>query len=99
MNLTELFALFIGLIAALITAFVIPYIKAKFTAEQLSTLTKWVDVGVSAAEQIFSISGQGDAKKQYVLNFLESKGYTVNTDEVDTLIEAAVNKLAGALKG
>ena len=99
MDLTELFALFIGLIAALITAFVIPYIKAKFTAEQLSTLTKWVDVGVSAAEQIFSISHQGDAKKQYVLNFLESKGYTVNTDEVDTLIEAAVNKLTGALKG
>ena len=97
MDLTQLFISFLGLVVALVTAFLIPYIKAKLTTEQLSTLITWVDIGVSAAEQLFN-SGEGEAKKQYVLNFLESKGYKVYSDEIDKMIEAAVNELTGALK-
>ena len=97
MDLTQLFVSFLGLVVALVTAFLIPYIKAKLTTEQLSTLITWVDIGVSAAEQLFN-SSEGEAKKQYVLNFLESKGYKVYSDEIDKMIEAAVNELAGALK-
>lgn len=99
MDLTEITNTVITLAVMIITAFLIPVIRQKLTAEQRETLNAWVDIGVKAAEQVFKETKQGQAKKQYVLNFLKSKGYNINSDEVDLMIEAAVNKLTGALKG
>ena len=35
-------------------------------------------------------------KKWYVLKFLESKGFSVNEDEIDNFIESAVHELKKA---
>jgi len=99
MDITEITNTVITLAVMIITAFLIPVIKQKLTAEQRETLNAWVNIGVKAAEQVFTETKQGKSKKQYVLNFLKSKGYNINSDEVDLMIEAAVNKLTTALKG
>lgn len=52
-----------------------------------------MSIAVSAAEQIYTSSGKGTAKKQYVLEFLNSKGFTVDMDSLDKLIESAVYAL------
>ena len=50
-------------------------------------------IAVSAAEQIFKGSGRGEEKKQYVIAWLKERGFTVDENELDALIEAAVYEL------
>lgn len=83
----------IALIAAVITAFVIPLVKAKISKEKLEKIKMWVNIAVEAAEQIYAGSGRGAAKKEYVVEFLNAKGYTLDPDSLDNLIEAAVFNL------
>lgn len=42
---------------------------------------------------IYAGTGRGQEKKEYVLKFLNSKGFTLNTDEIENLIESAVLEL------
>lgn len=89
-DLTEIVSVVITLIITLISAFLIPYIKAKTKAEQFAKIQKWAIVAVEAAEMIYKGAGRGEEKKAYVKACLESKGYTLDVDEIENLIEAAV---------
>ena len=51
-DITPIIEAVAALIAALITAFVIPYIKGKTTANQQQQINAWVRIAVSAAEEI-----------------------------------------------
>ena len=53
---------------------------------------KWVEIAVMAAQQLYH-NLDGRMRKEYVVRFLERKGYDVDTQEVDSAIEAAVLKL------
>ena len=92
-DLTPVITAVLTLAVALVTTFLIPYLRARLTAEQLDTIKRWVNIAVRAAEMIFSGTGQGAAKKAYVVDFLNSKGFTLNEKEIDNLIEAAVLEL------
>ena len=92
MELTEIVKIIIELVAATASLWLIPWLRAKLNAEQVSDMLRWVEIAVSAAEQLFD-SVQGDAKKNYVLGFLRYKGYEVDAEELDTAIEAAVLRL------
>lgn len=92
-DITPIINALILLCAALVTCVLIPWLKAKLTKEQLDNLCLWVEVGVNAAEQIYKGNGRGEEKKEYVLAFLEERGYTVSFEELDALIEAYVKKL------
>lgn len=83
----------IALIAAVISVFVIPWIKSKTTAQQREELIAWVKIAVAAAEQIYKGDKRGKEKKQYVLDFLKDNGFTVDADSVNAAIEAAVKQL------
>ena len=92
-DITLIFEAVAALIAALITAFVIPYIKSKTTAEQQKEINAWVKIAVAAAEQIYVGSGRGEEKKAYVIDWLRNHGITVDEEKLDALIEAAVYEL------
>lgn len=92
-DLTPIITAVLTLIFSLITAFLIPYIKAKTTDEQFNTIKLWVQVAVQAAEMLYVGSGRGEEKKQYVIEFLKSKGFTLNAEEIENLIESAVLEL------
>lgn len=83
----------IALATTVVSAFLIPWIKSKTTAQQRSELVAWAKIGVAAAEQIYVGQGRGDEKKQYVLEFLKSKGFDLNEESVNNAIEAAVKQL------
>lgn len=83
----------IALIAAIISVFVIPWIKSKTTSQQREDLIAWVKIAVAAAEQIYKGDKRGAEKKQYVLDFLNKNGFSVNEDSVNAAIEAAVKQL------
>ena len=52
-DLTSIANAVIALIAAIITAFVIPWIRSKTTAAQFEKIKMWVTVAVEAAEQLY----------------------------------------------
>ena len=92
-DLTDIIRAVIMLILALISRYLIPWINAKLGTEKLTTLKIWVKAAVEAAEQIYVGTGRGTEKRQFVEKFLLDKGYRLNTQELDTLIEAAVREL------
>ncbi|MFR6049762.1 MAG: phage holin, LLH family [Gallintestinimicrobium sp.] len=95
-DLTPIITAVLTLIFSLITAFLIPYIKTKVSAEQFATIKLWVQVAVQAAEMLYVGSGRGEEKKKYVIEFLNSKGFTLNAEEIENLIESAVLELKQA---
>ena len=92
-DLTPIANALISLLALLITTFLIPWIKAKVKAEKLAEVQNWTRICVSAAEQIFKQSGMGRQKAQYVREYLLGKGYNLNVNEINALIESAVHDL------
>lgn len=89
-NLTPVFNAVIALIAAIISAFLVPWIKANTTAKQQEQMLDWVEIAVNAAEQLYKGSGRGEEKKEYVMQFLADKGYTADLNEIEAAIEAVV---------
>lgn len=97
-NITEIMKLVVYLLAAVISLFVIPWIKGKIGAQNMTEFLRWVDIAVAAAEQVY-LSTEGDKKKAYVMDYLESKGFYVDGEDLDNAIEAAVNRLHNELYG
>lgn len=97
-DLTQIIVAILTLVISAVSAFLIPYIKTKVSAEQFATIKLWVQVAVQAAEMLYVGSGRGEEKKQYVLDFLKSKGFSLNMEEIENLIEAAVLELKQSQK-
>lgn len=94
-DITPIVAIIIALIFAVITIIIAPWIKSRTTSEQLKQIMSWVNIAVLAAEQLFKGIGRGEEKKQYVLDFLKSKGYYIDAEKIEAMIEAEVAKLNG----
>lgn len=92
-DLTPIMEAIIALVVAVITAFVIPWLKGKIDADKLEQIKLWVTVAVEATEQLYNGTGRGEEKKAYVVKFLQEKGFTLDPDSLDKLIEAAVFNL------
>jgi len=91
-DLTQIILAIITLIGAIISRYLIPWIKNKLSDQQYEVFATLVRVGVFAAEQLFS-RDEWKEKKQYVVNLLLENGYTVDETAVDALIEATVREL------
>ena len=91
-DLTPIINAAAALTAALISAFLIPWLKRQTTRQDREELLKWVEIAVAAAEQLFHTT-QGTEKKKFVVSFLEEKGFSFSEDEINTAIEGAVLKL------
>lgn len=92
-DLTQVVIALIGLLIVAVSTVLIPYLKQKYNAEQMAQIEFWVDVAVRAAEMIYIGSGRGAEKKEYVIKFLNSKGFTIDMDSIDAMVEAAVLQL------
>ena len=85
-DLTPILQAVIGLIAALITIKVIPWIKARTTAEQQALLLATTKTLVFAAEQIYG-AGSGKDKLMYVKGKLMEKGFSVDIDVIEAMVK------------
>lgn len=93
-DLTPLANALVGVAAAVVSGFVIPWIKAKAGEARAANLMKWARIGVQAAEQVYQ--GKADSGKDkyaYVEQFLARHGFKLDTTEVEQAIEAAVFEL------
>lgn len=87
----------VSICAALITAYLIPYLRTLKEDRRYMSLVDMVEVAVRAAEQTFRESGQGAAKKEEVMTFaadwMRTHGIEISTYQLDQLIEAAVYQM------
>lgn len=98
MDYTKIIEAIITLLIAVITAFVIPYIKSKLSENELAEIIKWVKIAVQAAEMIYKESGMGKEKKKFVETFLTEHNIKVDIEQLDALIESAVLELKKELE-
>lgn len=98
-DITPIINAIIALIAALVSAFLIPWLKSKVEAGKLAQYKEWVTIAVKAAEQIYTGTGRGEEKKKYVVEFLEAKGFKIDFNSIDNTIEAAVYEISQTFGG
>lgn len=96
MDITEIVSAILTLVVALVSVFLIPMIKAKTSKSTLDKVSQLITVAVGAAEQLYS-SEEGQAKKDYVLAYLETQGINIDAETIENLIENAVLRLHAEL--
>lgn len=94
-NLEPVVSAAVTLLAAVITTFLVPYIKGKISEQQYEKLLEAVKTAVAAAEQLFSEAKSGPDKKQYVQELLTAQGFDVSEEKIDAMIEASVGRING----
>lgn len=94
-DLTPIIQAIIALIAAIVTAKVIPWIKAKTTAEQQQLIAATIKTLVFAAEQIYG-SGFGSEKMEYVEMQLAAKGFKVDRAQIEAAVKENLEALHAA---
>lgn len=92
-DITTIISAVVALFIAAATGFLIPWIKSKTSDAQRKELIAWTKIAVAAAEQRFQGQGRGQEKKQQVIAFLKSKGFKIDEESINTIIEAAVKQL------
>ncbi len=91
--MNEILTALITLLAGLVTAFLIPYLKAKLSEKQQAVLMTLIEIAVNAAEQLFKGEEKsGERKLLFVREFLKAQGIA-NTEKTDGMIESAVYKM------
>ena len=94
-DITTILEVAITLLSAVLTGFLIPFVRSRLSAEKKERLEFWIRTAVKAAEQIFKNSEKaGIKKKDWVVQFLLSKGLVFDVDEVTALIESEVYRLS-----
>lgn len=87
----------VSVCAALVTAYIIPYLRTLRTDKKYSALLDMVAIAVRAAEQMIRESGQGAAKKEQVVEFvrewMQQQGIDLTYDQLSQLIEACVYQM------
>lgn len=93
-DLTPIIQAIIALLAAIVTYKLIPWIKARTTAEQQSMMRAAVKTLVYAAEQLYG-AGNGSEKLDFVINQLENQGFTANRLEIEAAVAEYLNGASG----
>lgn len=96
-DLTNILEAVVALALAIITAFVLSWIRSKTTAQEREDLLVWVDIAVAAAQQLFH-KLDGSERLEYALSMLEEKGFDIDDGTVRDAVEAAVLKLHQQMK-
>ena len=96
-DLTPIINTGITLIALILAATLVPWIKSKLNKEQTDSLLKWAEIAAAAAQQLYW-DLDGETRKQHALELLAEKGFDINSTEVQNALEAAVLKLHSALE-
>ena len=90
----------IPVLGAILTYFVVPFIKASINEKHLIQYKQWCELAVRCAEMVIKESGRGEDKKEYVTNFLNdlfNKNKIIITEEqLNVLIESCVKMMKDA---
>ena len=92
-NVFRLIMTIIPVLGAIITGFIVPWLKAKIDTEKLEQYMIWADRAVAYAQQVYTPE-QWAEKKEYCMDFLMGMfGNALTKAQINLLIESAVKSL------
>ena len=97
MSINEIISIILKVVCFILITFIIPYVKRKYSQQQLEDINAKIQTYVEAADQIFG-RDQGAEKKEWVRERLAAHGIDVDLNLIDAEIEAYVLMLHNALK-
>lgn len=93
---TQIMIGIIMIIGALVSYYVIPWLKTLVTDQQMDQVVYYINLAVKCAEQIYSVE-EWMQKKAYVIGvvraFLEEHKITVTEEQINVIIEAMVHEV------
>lgn len=96
-RLFQLILALIPVLGTILTVYIIPLLKEKIGNEKLEKYKEWATMAVKCAEMLWTESGKGQDKKAFVLEYLNnlfnSKKTVITDEQLNVLIEAAVEEL------
>lgn len=96
-QLFNIISLLIPVIGAIITGFLIPYLKTKLSSARTDEIARWTTKAVEAAEVLFDVPGSGEEKRDYVIHFIDkmfnSRKEVITRDQIRILLEAAWSQI------
>ena len=95
-DVTQVIVALIGLIGVLLSTVIVPLVRSKTTAQNWNNAIFWVKMAVQSAEQIYTGTGMGAKKKEYVEAFLKKNNIELDPSQLDVAIEAAVKEIKDA---
>ena len=84
--------LIIGIASVVVTVVLVPLIREKYTQVRTETIDYWLRIFMSSAETYFS-TGEGKAKKQWVLDHLSAKFPHLDLEVLSDCLEAMFREL------
>lgn len=93
MNIEIVVGTIIPILGAILVYVLVPLFKARTTAEERQDIYFYIELAVKAAEQIFNYKHAGKEKKQFVIDKIMDKGLKVSEQDLDLMIESAVQEI------
>lgn len=97
-NLFKVIMALIPVAGAIITGFIIPYIKTKVSSARLDEISQWITKAMDAAEVLFDTPKSGEEKREYVIDFIDklfnSKKEVITKDQIRVLLESAWKQMS-----
>lgn len=96
-QINQILMAIISIACALVSAYLVPWIKANTTKKQLEALEFWTETAVRFAKQTFTPEQWKEKKEAvtaYMLQILHEKIHAnINEEDLDKLIEGIYNKV------
>lgn len=86
----------VTIIGAILTAFVIPWIREKIDESKLDKLLEFTDLAVRYAEQVYTPDQWQEKKEtvyEYILEKAESIGLNLTEKDINLLVEGVVHEI------
>lgn len=95
-DFTAIFQAVLALLGAIITYWLVPYVKSKATAQQQANVAILVRTAVQAAEQLYG-AGMGKAKLDYAQAWLNERGVNYSRAEIEAAVRDLSNDIISVL--
>ena len=98
-DITWIIGIAVKILAVIVSAILIPYIKSKLGETKLTNISKWLDFAVNAAEEA-ARTGLIDkaAKYSYAVELLNKNGITFDAETTQALIDSTCYELFNQFK-
>ena len=93
-DFTAIFQAILALLGAIITYWLVPYVKSKATAQQQANVAVLVRTAVAAAEQLY---GAGMGKLDYAQAWLNERGVKYSRAEIEAAVRDLSNDIISVL--
>lgn len=96
--ITKLVEAIVTVVIVLISAYVIPWLKGKIGDDKYALIVEFAEIVVRSAEKLYT-PDEYVQKKRYAVEMVQKKaeeiGITITADEINAIIEGAVQSVKG----